>query len=177
MSKKQHKPKYLGLLVLILILFATIGTYFYSLKQIEIDDVKINQLEEITTEGFKLTGDIILKHNGFLPAEIDRVEYFVTLKNKTLAKGNITEIKISPKETKNIPLDIQISWTPSIDTALELLKPGQTNATIHGEIYVIENIVTVSIPFEETFNLEQYIEQFAKTKVESIVENIKNLFT
>jgi hypothetical protein len=199
--KKNSKIKLIVLLI-VLALFVYGGLYVYSLSQVRVVSVDVNQLQDIGLSGFTLGGDIEIYNGGLVPLGIDHLDYFVTLENngRELASGRIDGGKIPPRKTVSYPLSTRISWIPTSQVAWGLITPGATYAKVAGTVYVADlKIIDFKVPFSTRVNIEQYIRQFAKAKIQQaaqkvadttrnigesivdtgskIVEGIKNLFS
>jgi len=166
--------------VLLLILGGFGGMYIYSLSKVEIRDIKINELQDISLSGFTLGGYIQLYNGGFLPVIVNHISYEVVLEasGKQLVQGYIDGKKISSKQTANFPFSNKINWVPTSEVAWGLITPGKTYAKISGSVYVADlKFVEFKIPFEKRVDLEQYIRQFAKAKIEQAVDKVTSTVT
>ncbi len=144
------------------------GLYAYSLSKVKITDVRINNLENVNSNGFTLGGDISVYNGGMLKADISRIIYSLAL-DKTgdrIGSGIIEGGKIAAKETANFSFSNRINWTPSADLALNIITGGNSNATLKGSAYVADlGFVEFKVPFEKKIDLENYIRQFVNDKI------------
>jgi len=198
----MKKIQRLIVLLVVLGLLVYGGLYVYSLSQVRVVNVGINQLQNIGLSGFTLGGDIDIYNGGIVPVGINHLDYFVTLENngRELASGRIDGGKIPQKRIVSYPVSTRISWVPTSQVALGLITPGATYAKVAGTVYVADlKVIDFKVPFSTRVNIEQYIRQFAKAKIQQatqkvidttknigesiidtgskIVEGIKNLFS
>ncbi len=163
---------FFGILVILLVLG---GLYVYSLSQVEVREVTINELQDISLSGFTLGGNIKLYNGGLLPVGVDHITYEIVLESSgnQLTGGYIQGKTISPKQIANFPFSKKINWIPTSQVAWGLITPGETYAKISGNVYVADlKFVDFKIPFETRVDLERYIRQFAKRKIEQAVDTI-----
>lgn len=168
------------LISIFVILIILGGLYVYSLSQVKIQGVTINDLQDISVSGFTLGGDIVLYNGGILPVGVDHISYDVILEDSgnKLANGNIDGKLISPKQTTNFPFSNKINWVPTSEVAWGLITPGRTYAKVKGIIYVADlKVIDFKIPFEVRLDLEQYIRQFAQRKIEEAIDKVTNTIT
>jgi len=164
-------------LVLALILMVL---YVYSLSQVDVERITINELQDISLTGFTLGGDIYLYNGGIIPVWIDHIDYKIILESSgnELTSGYIKGTMIPPRKTVNFPFSKKINWIPSAEVAWGLITPGKTYAKIFGTVYVADlKFIDFKIPFEKKVDLEVYIRQFAKTKFEETVDKVTDTIT
>lgn len=178
----KHKKKFpvlaiVGVFVLLLLILA--GLYVYSAYKVSVKDVRVNSLKEISTSGFTLGGEIDLYNGGVLPVRIDHITYTVVLEqgNKTLANGTIEGRNIAAGKIASFPFANKINWVPTLDVAIGLITPGKTYAKVSGTAYMDLKITQVKIPFETRIDLEEYIKQFAKEKLQGLIGDLFDNFT
>jgi LEA14-like dessication related protein len=170
--------KILIFVLIILIIYA--GLWIYSLSKIEVKNVNIDSLQDLSLTGFTLGGNLEIYNDGIVPVTIDHINYAVTLESsgKELTRGNIIGKKIPAKKTVEFPFSNQINWIPTAEVAIGLITPGQTYAKMEGTVYVADlQVVEFKIPFEKRLDLEPYIKQFVKNKVEETINNVVNTVT
>lgn len=163
-----------ALLVIIIIIVSFLGyngLYAYSLSKVKVIDVQVKSLENINSNGFTLGGDVEVYNGGMLKADVSKITYSVEL-DKTgtqLASGLIEGKKIAVKETANFSFSTRINWTPTAELALDLLEPGNSYATLKGNVYTADfGFIELKIPFEKKIDLEGYIRQFARERIAEI---------
>jgi len=178
---KNKKIKIVVLLIF-LALFLYGSLYVYSLSKVKVVNVNVNQLQNISLSGSTLGGGIEIYNGGIVPVGIDHIDYFITLENngEELASGRIDGKKIPPRSTVNYPVSARISWIPSSQVAWGLITPGATYVKVAGTVYVADlGIIDFKVPFSTRVNIEQYIRQFAKTKIQQaaqkVVDTTKNI--
>ena len=96
--KKNSKIKIAVLLIFVALLIYG-GLYVYSLSQVRVVNVGIDQLQDIGLSGFTLGGGIEIYNGGIVPVGISHLDYFVTLESngRELATGRINGGKIPPQ--------------------------------------------------------------------------------
>jgi len=149
--------------------------YIYSLYKVEIKDISINQLEDISLSGFTLGGDIEVHNKGIIAVKIKQITYSITLDdtNTQLASGLIQGASIPAKQTVSFPFSSRISWVPTAELAWNLITPGKTNATIKGDIHIVDlGFIEIKRSFEKKIDLEPYIVQFAEEQVEKTIDKV-----
>lgn len=171
---------FLGIIFFVLLgalLFA--GLHVYSLSEIEIKAVGVNQLQDISLSGFSLGGDIDVHNGGLLTIGVNHITYEVILESsgKQLASGLIEGKPVPPKETVSFPFSNKINWVPTAEVAWNLLTPGKTYAKISGSVSVIDlGFVEFKLRFEERVDLEPYIKQFAKQpEVDKVKDTVSKI--
>ena len=159
----------ISLIVLILVLIYG-GLYIHALSQIGIPELKLNSLEDVNLEGFKVSGDIIIPNNGFVPIRIGKIKYNITLdfNGEKLSEGELDGDWILPKKQKEYFFSNKILWSPSASLMLDLFKLGSTTATIDGFVYVSK----LKIPFSQQIDLEEYMGQFTEEFIENIMNQV-----
>jgi len=164
----------ISLIVLILGLIYG-GLYVYSLTKIDVPEVQLNSLEDVNLNAFKISGNIILQNDGFVPIKIGRVKYNITLdfNGEKLSEGELEGTWILPKQQKEYFFSNKIFWSPSASLMLDLLKLGSTTATIEGFVYVSR----FKIPFSQSIDLEEYIGQFTEEIIDNMVNQIEETTT
>jgi LEA14-like dessication related protein len=163
------------LFVIIILACIFLGLYIDSLKKIELKDIEFDEIKEVNLNGFTLNGRLKVYNGGLIPITFNYIDYQIILEKngETLGNGTIHKEKINPKQTKEIEFENRIIWTPSSDVAWGLITPGKTYAIFQGKIHVVDFFfLHLEIPFEERFDLEIYIRQFAKSKIQQTVEKV-----
>ena len=161
------------LLVIAMLIYG--GLYIYSVSQVRVLNVNVNQLQDVSLKGFTLGGNVEIYNGGIIPVGISHLSYDVILENTgdELANGWINGRTISPGETIDYPLSTTINWVPSSQVALGLLSPGETYAQINGEVKILDlGFVDISLPFSDRINIEDYIRQFVKTKIQQVAQKV-----
>ena len=169
------------LIIMIFLIIVTLaliygGIYLYSLSKITVPDVELNNLQDISLTGFKVSGNVIIMNKGIVPVKIDRIQYDIPLdfNSNKLSDGLIMGSWISPGEQKKYFFLNKINWVPTANLAWDLIKPHSTTATIKGMVYVADfKYLEFKVPFEHKIDLEEYIEQFAIDFVEIVVKKVK----
>ena len=159
--------------ILLLVAIVIAGLYGYSLSQVQVRDVRISSLQDISFSGFTLGGSIELYNGGILPVGVDYVTYKVVLEETDLelASGRIEGKTISPKNVESFPFSNKVNWVPSAELALRLVTPGKSYAKVSGIVNVADfGIVDFKVPFEARVDLESYIRQFARQKIEQTID-------
>lgn len=167
--------KLLFTLFLLLLVFG--GLYVYSLSQVTVKNVSVDDLEDLSFSGFTVGGDIDVYNGGLLPVGVNHIEYRVVLEssNRELANGIIRGKTIYPKETVAFRFSNVINWIPTSEVAKGLISSGNTYARIEGTVYVADlKFIDFKVPFETRINLDYYIEAFVKKKMEEVVEKTVN---
>jgi len=163
MNKNQNiRYLFLGIGTSLLLI---IGVYIFSLTQVKLGGLDIDQIQDVDLEGFTLEGDLNVYNGGIVPISISYVEYNVTLEGVELAKGEVDGAKVRPKETISFPISSRISWAPTTDAALGLLEPGDTYVLLSGRAH----IGFLSIPFSKEVNIEGYVRQFVVGKIKGFL--------
>lgn len=170
------KPVKLAFLILTTILIGYVILYFYSLSKIEVRSMEIKDLQDVSLKGFNLGGNIELYNGGVMEVSIDHLEYTVVLESSgsEISKGYIEGAKIPAKQSVTFPISSEIYWVPTAELALNLITSKNTYAKIKGDAYVNLKIYPVKVPFEKRIDLEPYIKQFVKNKIEQAVNNLKD---
>jgi len=171
----------LAIILIVVGFLAYNGLHAYSLSKVDVIDVRINSLDNVNSKGFTLGGEIDVFNGGMVKADISKITYTIILdETKTqLASGLIDGRKISSKETANFSFSSRISWTPTGELASDLLEPGNSYATLSGNVYLADlGFIELKVPFEKKIDLHEYIEQFVNDKIaETLGENAGNSTT
>jgi hypothetical protein len=174
----KNKKIKIAILLIFLALLVYGGLYVYSLSQVRVVNVNVNQLQNIGLSGFTLSGDIEIYNGGIVPVGINHLDYFVTLESngRELANGRIGGGKIPPRRTISYPLSTRISWIPTSQVAWGLITPGATYAKVAGTVYVADlKVIDFKVPFSTRVNIEQYIRQFAKSKIQQVAQKVVDI--
>jgi len=145
--------------IIVLLLIGTyLGIYIYSLSKVEIKEIKINNLEEISSSGFTITGYCEVYNNGIIPVKISHVEYIISLdkNNHTLATGFVQGGKIPSKKSVKYPISNNIKWVPTSELILDLITQKEVYATISGEVHVID-LIGIVLSFTEKIDIKKYV--------------------
>jgi len=155
-------------LAVILFLLILVVLYIISLSRVKLEGVGINKLDEISLEGFTLSGDVRLYNGGLLPVKVKSISYEVTLEStgEQIAKADIAGRWISPKNSAKYEFETKIYWKATKDMILNILKERKTKAQIKGTVYV----GWLDIEFMKEIDLEEYLKQFAKEKLGETVK-------
>jgi len=170
-----------GIIVAVLIALGLYGYLYYdSLTKLELRDFYVNDLEDLSLDGFTLEGNINVYNGGVLTVGMDHIEYNVTMESTgaLLAQGNIEGKKIQSKEITEFSFLATIEWVPTIDTAVELISAEQVNVIIKGDVYVADIYFTeIIVPFEHTVDIKPYVMQFAQQKIEEGISGLIDTIT
>lgn len=156
--------------VLILAIAGMLGAKIYSYSKIEVRGVDSVQLEDMSLKGFSVKGDILVYNGGITSVSIDSIVYNITLEStgELLSQGYVEGKKISAKETEKFGFSNDISWLPSVDTAIGLATSDEVYVVVSGNVYVNTFLAKISLPFEKKVDIKPYVIQFAQEKIESI---------
>ena len=164
-------------MILVIIGIAYSGLYIYSLSKVEIKDVKVNGLEDVSLSGFTLSGNIELYNGGIVPVSFDHIEYAINLEsdNHLLGNGYIRGDTLIPGKTTAVPFSNKINWIPAAEVALNLITPGKTYANINGIVFFkFLGFIDFEKSFTHRVDLEIYIKQFIKQTINQTVDKVVN---
>ena len=157
-----------GLVVSALILFCVlgyVGLYAYSMSKVEVRQVQVTGVREVSLEGAELGGIIELYNGGLVSVSVESVDYRLILEHdgSELVGGAVTGGAIPAKHAVNYSFSTRINWKPTAELALQLLTSERTYARLEGTVRLRRFwFMDVSIPFEKRISLENYINQFIK---------------
>lgn len=163
--------------IIFILIIAYLGIYAYSLSKVEIKSVEFDEITKVNSSGFTLDGYAELYNGGIMPVKIDHIEYQIVLESteEVLSKGVIEGQTVKPKESIKFDALADISWIPAKDAALELIRPGETNATVSGDAYVsVLGFIETRVPFEETVDLEPFLKEAIEKKMDEMIKDIFN---
>lgn len=156
------------------------GLYVYSLYQVEVSDLRVGSIQDISLSGFTLGGELDVYNGGLIGVEISKIDYSLVLDETgdSLASGSVQGGKISAKKTASFSFSNKIDWVPTAELAKNLIKSGKTYATLSGIVYMDLGIVDIKKPFrEEKIDLEEYVRQFIIAEVEDAIEEAAGAVT
>jgi len=162
-------------LISIVAIAVIVSLYIHSAYNVKIQDVQVNDLQDISLKGFVIGGDVIVRNEGLLPVNTNKMEYKVFLEGlgEELANGVINGTFMMPQKNASIPFSNSIKWVPTAEIAWNLITGGNTYVKITGWVTVIDfSFMEVKLPFEKRVDLKPYITQFAKQKAQQIAENL-----
>jgi LEA14-like dessication related protein len=169
MMKKEIK---IGLVIVALFIFciaAYIGLYIYSASKVEVRQVQLTSIENISLEGAELVGIIELYNGGLVPVSVERIDYRLILEHDgtELVKGAINGGAIPANRALNYSYSIRINWKPTAGLAYQLLTNETAYVRFEGTVQLTKIwFIDVSIPFEKRINLENYLNQYIKQELE-----------
>ena len=153
--------------------------FIYSLTQIIVPEVQLNSLEDVNLNGFRISGNILLKNDGLIPIKVGKIKYNITLdfNGEKLSEGELNGGWIFPGKQKEYFFSNKIFWTPSASLGFELLKPGSSMATIDGFIYLVKiKFLDFKIPFSQSIDLKDYISQFTTNFLEDTTHQAEEIW-
>lgn len=168
--------KLLVLIIWIFLLFG--GIYVYSLSKVEVRSINFNNLGDISLSGFTLNGYVEVYNGGLIPIGIDHIQYDVILEKTgdRLANGYVQGATISPGKIEQFHITNRINWIPTAEMAVDLLNPGGTYIKISGNVYIVNlQIIEFKMPFQQRFDIKQYISQFITNTVQQVVDTGKKI--
>lgn len=133
--------------------------WIVTLANVKTSDLTVTGVSDVGLSGLDLSATLTIENGGLLPVQIENIPYTVTLDetNATVASGMITGFTLPPKESKAIPLDIEVSWTGAGMTALELVRADSIPATIEAQVRLQPiYIITVPVSVRQTVDLANY---------------------
>jgi len=162
-------------LIVVIVLVVVVSLYVHSLYNVKIEDVQVNDLQDVSLKGFVVGGNIFVHNGGLLPVGVDKIEYTIVLEDsgKELANGIVNSTLVMPQKTASFPFSNSINWVPTAEIAVNMITGGNTYVKISGEVTVIDlSFAEIKLPFEQRIDLKPYITQFAKQKVQEIVQTV-----
>ncbi|HHQ45489.1 MAG TPA: hypothetical protein ENN13_05075 [Candidatus Altiarchaeales archaeon] len=168
-----------GAIVLLVFLAGLYGfLYLYSLSKIELRDVRLNSISDVSLDGFTISGALVLYNGGLITVEVENITYDVVLEasNQSLASGAIVGGKIPRSATTEFLFSNRVRWRPTAQLAFDIIESKNTYATIEGEVYVADLYLTeLRIPFKERIDLGDYVKQFVQEIAGKIIDWVKDL--
>ncbi len=155
-----------GLIVLSLLLVCAVvyvGLYAYSASKVEVRQVKVTDVRNISLEGAELVGIIELYNGGLISVSIDRIEYLLSMEDADaeLVKGSIIGGEIPAGKAVNYSISTRIMWAPTAEAAYKFLTSEKTTAKLEGTVHVAKIwFIDVKVPFEQEIELKNYINEF-----------------
>jgi len=152
-----------------------LGLYAYSASKVEVRDIRVGSLGNITLGGFELLGDVELYNGGVIPVSVERIDYTLTLEEDgtELARGVIYGGDIPAKGSVDYAFSTHVSWMPSAQLAASLLSGEGTYARLQGTARLKRVwFIDVSVPFEYRIDLGAYLKQFVEEQVSSAADKL-----
>jgi hypothetical protein len=156
------------------------GLYAYSLSKIEVVNVRVDSLQDVSLSGFTLGGEIDVYNGGVLKVSVSQITYSLDIdgSEKQLTSGIIKGAEIPAKDTVSFLFSSRVNWTPTAEIAWNLITPGKTYATLSGTVYAADlGFIYIKTHFEKKVDLEDYISQFAKNQPEGTAEKVTGAVT
>lgn len=157
------------LIGIVVIVFMLIVAYAHTLKQIDITDISVYKLQ-VDPAGFTVQGHVSVYNGGLLPIDVQYIEYWITSKGNELARGKAEGTMIMPKKEAKIAYSSNVLWQPTAATALSMLEPGDTYATLEGNVVIDIFGIETKIPFKKEFNVEEYLRTIVAQKAQEWVQ-------
>lgn len=154
--------------IALFILLIVVG-YLYSVQKMEITSVEIYKLE-IDSTGMTMQGHLDVANRGLLPIDVESVKYQIYADGTEIGHGSAKGAYVMPGKTEKFSLKSKIQWKPTAETALQMLQPGRTDATINGTVTLDVLAFETELPFEKKFDIEEYIRQFVQEQVPGLIE-------
>jgi LEA14-like dessication related protein len=162
--------------IILIIVLVYVALYAYSLSKVEVRNVQVDSLRDVTPSGFTLSGAVEVYNGGIVPVRIDAITYNVTLSKNSqhLTTGTIAGAKIGPKQTAQYRFNNTINWVPSAAFAYEIITGGDTDAIMQGTVSINS---LMEVPFERRIDLGEYLKQFMGNSLGAAVDTIKGWFS
>ncbi|MCK4670092.1 MAG: LEA type 2 family protein [Nanoarchaeota archaeon] len=157
MQKWEKKAIVIGAIVLLVIIIVYTSYTYYAYHQLEIHDVKINKLSDLSLEGFTLDGELRLYNPTFVRVFIGDIEYDILVNNNKIGGGFIDGEKLYGRQTEVFEFRNELMWHPSLDYLKRILSEKRTHFSIRGNVHITKFGINMYIPFEDSLDLEQYI--------------------
>jgi LEA14-like dessication related protein len=163
-------------LVIVVMILSMIyaGAYYYSVQRVEITNVVFTDIQNVTTGGFTVAGSLEIINRGIVPITVESISYDVLLEGsgEILSRGSIQGSTIPPGRSVTLPVAGRITWVPAAELLLEIITPGASYAIINGNVNIRESVVAASLPFQARINIESYLRQFVRDRIERIIDRL-----
>ena len=157
----------LGVAVIVL---ALAGLYGYSLTRIEVVDVRITGVSEISLEGFTISWQATACNPNPTPIYLKKIEFDVIFNNKSWYHGKIADFKVDAKSERVYVFEEPIEWNISIMMMRNIIESGNANVRVEGVVTVAEfGFVNIQIPFSDDMDIKKELTEFVTQKTEEII--------
>lgn len=120
------------------VLFVLAALYIHTLTTLQTEDIRINDVERINTDGFSFQGSLDITNNGLLPARIYGVAYNVTNNDdEELAYGEAPHFTVERGVTETINFSMNGSWQRSLPAIAEAAIDMNTTIHITADVTVL----------------------------------------
>jgi hypothetical protein len=157
----------LGAITLLALFFFCVlgylGVYAYSASKLEVRQVMVTDLRNISLDGADLAGFVELYNGGVISVSIDRVEYRLVMEDskRELMSGTLIGGSIPAGESLNYTFTNRLNWAASADAAYKFLVSDKKTALIEGRVYVAKiGFIDLEIPFEQRIDLKNHINSY-----------------
>lgn len=170
---KKEKRLLFPIFIVALILLAVIGYagyYFYSFTQLQVTDVSVTKLTDLSIKGFSFSGHIEVYNPNLISVSIKRIEYGVVFEptSQLLSSGILEGRKLPSKQAVRVPFHENISWAPALSLILQLVTSKEpVNIVFSGNVYVTEKI---KIPFIYKMDVREYLVQYVESQKQETVQ-------
>lgn len=139
--------------------FVFVIAWAITLANVKTSDLAVTGVSDVNLEGLTLDATLTVENGGLLPVQIESVPYTVTLDatNATLAEGVVEGFTLGSGESEAIPLTIELAWSGTGMTAVELLTEESVPATIEAQVRVQPiYVLTIPITVKQRVDLANY---------------------
>ena len=160
---------------LLLIISILALAYFFSARSVEVKSINLEDIENITIQGFSAEGDVEVSNNGILPVYVKEIGYSIMLNysNEKIIEGTVNGSWLWPYKSKNFTILTRVNWIPSIEVAQRIITLEDTSAVLKGEVILIQNkVMTIKFPFQKEFDLTSYFIKFFNKKMDDFIATL-----
>ena len=170
----HNKKRWLvPVIILVLVIAAVLGYagyYFYAFTQLQITDIGVTKLTDLSLKGFSFSGYLDISNPNFISVSIKRVEYGIVFEptSQLLSSGMLEGRKLAPKQATRIPFHENISWAPALSLVIQLgTSKEPVNIIFSGNVYMTEKI---KIPFIYKIDVREYLVQYVESQKQETVD-------
>ncbi|MBW3013697.1 LEA type 2 family protein [Candidatus Woesearchaeota archaeon] len=157
MHPLEKKLIIIGIIVFVAIIISYGSYVYYAYHHIDVVDVEITKLSDLSLEGMTIHGKLKLHNPHYVRLFIADISYDILLNNNRIGSGSIDGEKLYGLQTKEFDFRHELIWHPSVEYLRSIASEDRTHFSIKGNVHLRRFGINMYFPFETEMDLERYI--------------------
>jgi hypothetical protein len=161
-----------GLAILVLCVFcvgAYLGLYAYSASKVEVRQVRLTGLYNVSLEGAVFKGVVEVYNGGLIPVSVESIDYRLSVGEGglELVEGRIMGGIIPVGESADYEITAGFSWAPTAEAAFAFLTGDDSALLLDGTVHVGRiGFSDLRIPFTRRIEVKEHLNEFIRGQLE-----------
>ncbi|GEM_PF-4647700 len=150
--------------------------FFLSLSSIQVKNIYIEGIGEVTEEHFVLQGKAVVSNPGPFPVPVSRIEAELSLPDGTvLSRFRVDGEWLSPRSELHLPLTLDTNWRAVTHAVGEVITTQALPAELSGKVFLSRPpFGEHSVPFEKNFDLASLFGDAIREKGEELLQSAES---